>query len=279
MIHSGNHSLVSVALILLAALFASTPVAVGAAGAPSPILVDYPPDALHHGPTSPSVLLAAAAGSHIARGNSLRGAQALAEYRLAVATLRRYVRAGGSAQYETSTLLSVARGFWERSAVADARRTWALAAGNGSWKGPGSDELESATVLAERARYADAVRPLAAGYSIEMRGAQYLSTASLSSSEGSPDLQFDRGIAACAAGDLAGAERWFSAAARFDPSFADAHFALGVILLARGHRSDAFRELLDASTVEEGFNTPQVRSYGSGQGVRAARILLSLTAR
>jgi tetratricopeptide (TPR) repeat protein len=225
--------------------------------------------------------LAAAAVSHIRLGNARGGTAALREYRAAFGLIERYRRAGGNHLYVSATASSLARGFFERGDVADARRAWRsiVAAGTGYYSQPGDASLDVAVAAAAERRFPEALRWLAAGYgNATGNGTGNRSTQSLSAPDRSPDSQFDRGLSALGRGDRDEARRWMRAATTTDPRFAQAQLCLGVLSAASGNRQDAVREWLDAGTAEEGYMSPDIRNYGSPEAARAARLLLAFTA-
>jgi hypothetical protein len=134
--------------------------------------------------------LAAAAVSHIKLGNARGGTGALREYRAAFDLIQRYQRAGGNHLYVSATASSLARGFFERGDVADARRAWRLivAVGTGYYYQTGESLLEDAVAAAVARRFAAALRALAAGYGTTTgNGTGNLSTQSISAPDRSPD--------------------------------------------------------------------------------------------
>jgi len=222
--------------------------------------------------------LAAAAVSHIKKGNALRGKAAIAEYRAALPLLERYRAAGGNGAYDVETSLALARGFYNLGDLPDARRGWRLAATVGSGFRPGHALLERGIDAAVRSDYSEALRRLADGFSVQAGSQQYFSTMSISTPDASPDLQFRRGLAALKIDDRASARQWFDAARSMDSDFGEPRLCVAVILLANGERRRAIEELLIVTTSTEGINTPDVRSYSEEQAPRAARLLIALTA-
>jgi tetratricopeptide (TPR) repeat protein len=222
-------------------------------------------------------LLAAAAISHINKGNALPPKAALTEYRAALALLERYLAAGGNQGYDLETSLALARGFSTLGDVPDARRCWKLAVSIRRFDAPGYEILESAIDAAARHDYAESLRKLAEGFAVEADGRQYFSTMSISTSDASPDLQFRLGLAALRMHAVSRAKHLFEVARDLDPAFGEPRLYLAVLLLRHGERSRAIKELLIVSTSYEGLNTPDVRSYSEEEAPRAARLLIALT--
>jgi tetratricopeptide (TPR) repeat protein len=210
------------------------------------------------------------------KGNRLAGNAALREYRAALVLLERYYNIGGNRDFTAGAATQLGRGFFARADVPDARRSWRLAVMAQPQGSPGSERAAAIVAIRHR-RFHDALEAMLGAYQRERATVRSFSTLSISTSDFSPDMQFDRALDALQRGDAAAAQSWLTMAIAFDPNFAQAYLLRGCLDAASRQRDAAVRDWLRASTAFEGVNTPDVRSYASFEAGMAAQLLIAMT--
>ena len=260
---------------LAAAGLLAAPATAGARGAAAPVPVPATPrqsmDAV-----APR-LIADALTVHVVRGNRMSGVLALREYRMALALLERFLRAGGNDNFTAGTAAALGRAFFDRGDRADARRCWRLTASADPQAAPDTPRGEAVADVT-RGSFRAGLVTIVRNYEAERVRVRAFSTVSISTGDFSPDLQFDRALDALTRGDVAAGRRLTTDALGVDPNFAEAYILRGFIDAASGNRRDAQLQWLYASTAFEGINTPDVRSYASFEAGTAARLLIAVTA-
>ncbi|MDB5028111.1 MAG: hypothetical protein JWO66_1800, partial [Candidatus Eremiobacteraeota bacterium] len=265
------------AVVLMLMSLGGTAVQASPATGPTKVLAGPPPAGSHDaaGPRP----LAASALAHINSGNGRRGISSIKEYRAALVLMERYLAEGGHPGYDGDVALQLGKAFYELGDVPDARRAWWLGEKAVNAHTSLTPLIDRALYSATRHRVAEALQQLAEGYGAELSQVRFVNWWSQTTADGSPDLQFGRGVAALRARDLKGARRWFAAAADIDSSFAQARLCLAFLALARNDRPEAIRELLIASTSDESPAVSHIPQYWPPEGAHAARLLIALTAR
>lgn len=221
--------------------------------------------------------LAAQAIALVERGNATVGLEALAHYDRALHVAERYRDFGGNEDYAEDVSLQLGRAFFDRGAILDARRAWIFAT-TINVDAAGSTLIDEGIVDASKRQFRRSIAKVGAGFLREKLSGQvrFFVDSSISTLDGSPDLQFDRGAKAMSSGDIVAARRWLQIAARAD-EFPQAELCLALLDMEAGARSSGIQRLLRASTLRTGPWTPDVRVYSSPEGRHAATLLLAMT--